>query len=130
MKTSDIVIAASFVAFAIIILLLVQVASGDGIEYRIMRVTAYCSCEICCGEYSDGVTASGHVIQEGDRFVAAPRSIPLKTWVRIPGYNANEPVRVEDRGGAITGDRIDLYMDTHQEALAFGVQYIRVEICR
>jgi len=74
MKTSDIVIAASFVAFAIIILLLVQVASGDGIEYRIMRVTAYCSCEICCGEYSDGVTASGHVIQEGDRFVAAPRS--------------------------------------------------------
>ncbi|MHC4912599.1 MAG: hypothetical protein ACYTE5_06290, partial [Planctomycetota bacterium] len=36
-----------------------------------MRVTAYCPCEKCCDEYSDGQTASGYDIQPGDAFVAA-----------------------------------------------------------
>jgi len=31
---------------------------------RIHRVTAYCSCPLCCGQWSDGVTASGrHAVQ-------------------------------------------------------------------
>ena len=29
---------------------------------------------------------------------------------------------VEDRGGAIQGNHIDIYFDTHQEALNFGKQ--------
>jgi len=105
-------------------------ASGAEIEYKTMRVTAYCPCEKCCGSGSPGVTASGLVIQEGDRFVAAPRSIAMKTWIRIPGYNNNEPVRVEDRGGAVTEGRLDVFFPTHNEALQWGVKYLRVEIAR
>ena len=32
----------------------------------------------------------------------------------------------EDCGGAIKGNRIDVYHDTHSEALDFGVQYAEV----
>ena len=48
-------------------------------EYRTvtMNTSAYCPCEKCCGQFSDGVTASGHVIQRGDKFVAAPPEYPF-----------------------------------------------------
>jgi 3D (Asp-Asp-Asp) domain-containing protein len=33
---------------------------------------------------------------------------------------------VEDRGGAINGNHIDIYFNTHEEALEFGCQYANV----
>ena len=35
---------------------------------------------------------------------------------------------VEDRGGAIQGNRIDIYMNSHSEAVAWGVKYLYVEV--
>ena len=97
-----------------------------------MRVTAYCPCEKCCGKWADGITASGHKIQPGDHFVAAPKTFPFGTTMIIPGYplagQAGEEVEVEDRGGAIKGDRLDVFFPTHQEALNWGVQILDVEI--
>jgi 3D (Asp-Asp-Asp) domain-containing protein len=128
MKNANIIMLIIIVITAI--LCSAAIVCGDEVKYKTMRVTAYCPCEKCCGSGSPGVTASGLVIQEGDRFVAAPRSIAMKTWIRIPGYNNNEPVRVEDRGGAVTEGRLDVYFDSHTEAIKFGVKYIRVEIAR
>lgn len=92
---------------------------------EVWKITAYCPCKKCCGRWSDGVTASGHKIQSGDRFVAADKSIPFGMMITIPGYGT---VPVLDRGGAIKGNRIDVYFDTHQEALEWGVQYFeRIE---
>lgn len=93
-----------------------------------MRVTAYCPCEKCCGQYADGVTACGHKIQRGDAFVAADRQYAFGTEMIIDGYNNSRPVKVLDRGGAIRGDRLDLFFHTHQAALNWGVQYIHVKI--
>ena len=42
-------------------------------------------------------------------------------------FNGKEYV-VEDRGGAITGNKIDIYMDSHAEALAWGVKYLPVQV--
>jgi len=70
------------------------------------RVTAYCPCEKCCGKFADGITASGHVIKPGDKFVAAPKSIPFGTVLDVPGYGI---VKVEDRGGAIKDGRLDVF---------------------
>jgi 3D (Asp-Asp-Asp) domain-containing protein len=92
------------------------------------RVTAYCPCEKCCGKWSDGVTANGHVIQPWDRFVAADKRVPFGTRLKIPGYNNGNPVRVLDRGGAIKGNRLDVFFPTHQEALNWGVQNLEIEI--
>jgi len=93
-----------------------------------MRVTAYCPCPKCCGEYSDGVTACGHEIQPGDTFVAADRRYSFGTEMLIPGYSNSQPVQVLDRGGAIKGNRLDVFFATHQEALEWGVKYLEVRV--
>lgn len=86
-------------------------------------VTSYCPCELCCGSFADGVTASGHVIQPGDKFVAADPSIPFGTLLDVPGYGI---VPVLDRGGAIEGNKIDVYMPDHDSALRFGRKQLHV----
>lgn len=93
-----------------------------------MRVTAYCPCEYCCGEWADGVTANGHEIEPGDHFVAADRRFPFGTELLIEGYNNSNPVKVYDRGGAIKGNKLDVFFHTHQAALEWGVRYIDVKI--
>ena len=93
-----------------------------------MRVTGYCPCSKCCGAFSDGITANNHHIQPGDTFVAADRSYQFGTEMTIPGYNNSQSVQVADRGGAIKGNRLDLFFHTHQQALEWGVQYLDVLI--
>ncbi len=93
-----------------------------------MRVTAYCPCPKCCGEYSDGVTACGYEIRPGDTFVAADRRYSFGTEMLIPGYSNSRAVKVLDRGGAIKGNRLDVFFATHQEALEWGVKYLEVSV--
>jgi len=96
---------------------------------RHMRVTAYCPCVKCCGRWADGITASGKpVTANGGRFVAADRSLPFGTLVRVPGYADGEPVPVLDRGGAIRNDRLDVFFPSHDEALEWGVRWLDVQI--
>lgn len=93
-----------------------------------MRVTAYCPCPKCCGNYSDGITASGHKVIDGDIFVAADKRYPFGTEMIIPGYTGPLGVKVLDRGGAIQGDRLDVFFNSHQDALEWGVRYLDVKI--
>jgi len=93
-----------------------------------MRVTAYCPCPKCCGMGSPGITASGHKIQSGDVFVAADKRYSFGTKMIIPGYNNNQSVEVLDRGGAIKGNKIDVFFPTHEEALEWGVKNIDVKV--
>ena len=91
---------------------------------RLIKVTAYCSCEKCCGKYADGITASGHKIQKGDKFCAAPKNIPFGTMLTIPGYGR---VPARDRGGAIVDGCLDVFFDDHETALQWGVQWLEVK---
>lgn len=86
-------------------------------------ITAYCPCVQCCGK-SDGITASGEKAIEGIT-VAMDKSMPFGTKIYIDGVGERI---VQDRGGAIKGNRIDLYFDSHQEALNFGRQTKQVTI--
>lgn len=101
-------------------LLLIALFSPQSAE-----VTAYCAGPCCCGEYADGITASGYMIQDGDRFVATPTIMSFGTLLYIPDYGL---VPVLDRGGAITGNKLDVYFPTHQEALVWGRKHITVYI--
>ena len=93
-----------------------------------MRVTAYCPCPKCCGRYSDGQTACGHKIRPGDAFVAADRNYQFGTEMIVAGYNDGAPVKVLDRGGAIHGNRLDVFFHSHEDALKWGVKYVDVKI--
>ena len=88
----------------------------------VYKVTAYCACASCCGK-TNGITASG-TRATANRTVAAPRTFAFGTQLVING----QTYTVEDRGGAITGNRIDVYMNSHSEALAWGVRYLNVEV--
>ncbi|MHC4157938.1 MAG: 3D domain-containing protein [Planctomycetota bacterium] len=93
-----------------------------------MYITAYCPCKKCCDEYSNGKTACGHKIRPGDTFVAADKNYPFGTEMIIADYNNGEPVKVLDRGGAIRGNRLDVFFNSHKEALKWGVRYLDVKV--
>ena len=77
----------------------------------------------CCGK-TDGITASSVKAVEGVT-AAMDKSIPFGTKIYIEGVGERI---VQDRGGAIKGNRIDLYFDDHQSALNFGRQTKQVTI--
>lgn len=134
-----------------ICLLIIAAAGCSGIQpprdvapvERTMEVTGYCSCGSCTGwrrtwygrpvyTYGSqkgarkeiGITASGTKAKEGT-IAADTRLYPFGTIMYVPGYGYG---RVEDRGGAIRGEKIDLYFRTHQEALEWGRRHKRVKI--
>lgn len=88
----------------------------------IYKVTAYCPCSICCGK-TNGITASGTKATAG-RTIATDSKFAFGTKLSINGTT----YVVEDRGGAIKGNKIDLYFNTHAEALAWGVKYLPVQV--
>lgn len=88
------------------------------------KITAYCSCAKCCGK-TTGRTASGTQATAG-RTVAAPAKFAFGTKLNIGGHIYT----VEDRGGAIQGNRIDIYVSSHSEALQWGVKYLPVSVAQ
>lgn len=88
------------------------------------KVTAYCSCSKCCGK-TTGTTASGTKATAG-RTVAASSKFAFGTKVNIGGHIYT----VEDRGGAISGNRIDVYVNSHAQALQWGVKYLPVSVVK
>lgn len=88
-----------------------------------VNASAYTAAADECGK-SDGITASGLKVAE-NRTIACPREFPFGTKLRIAGMGE---YRCEDRGGAIKGNKVDIYMETKKEAFAFGRQNLEAEI--
>ena len=82
-----------------------------------MNVSAYTAAPPYYSNTASGTRASSWYT------IAAGPSVPMGTKVYIP-YFASQPnggwFVVEDRGGAITNSRIDVYMDTEAECVNFG----------
>lgn len=110
---------------------------------RTLLTTGYCPCRECCGwernwlgrpVYASGplkgqrkvlgMTASGTKARRGT-LAADTLRYPFGTIMRIDGYGYG---RVEDRGGAIKGDHIDLFFKSHADALEWGRRYKRARI--
>lgn len=87
-----------------------------------VEATAYCSCYSCCGPYDGTRTADGSRPKEYYT-IATSKFFSFGTMVYIPYFDSapNHGVfEVEDRGGAIQNNRIDVYFSTHEKALRFG----------
>lgn len=64
-----------------------------------------------------GRTATGVKAEEGRTIAVDPRLIPLGWWVYIEGIGYR---RAEDTGGAVKGQKIDVFFNSHSEAVQFG----------
>ncbi|MFV0527321.1 MAG: hypothetical protein ACK5MN_01165 [Lachnospiraceae bacterium] len=93
-------------------------SSSQGTYLGTFRLTAYCPCAICCGSWAGGNTASGTTPTAGR--TVAMGGVPFGTKLLINGV----VYTVEDRGTAY--GHVDIFHNTHAEALQFGSQYAEV----
>ena len=116
-----------------VVLEIVTEDEDDLVSLGQFRLTAYCSCEQCCGIWaqtrpvdSNGdpivYTASTKLAKSNWTIAADTDVLPFGTRVWIYGHE----YAVQDRGGAIDGNSIDIYFDDHQDALEFGLRYADV----
>lgn len=84
---------------------------------KVVTITAYCPCGEICTD-GDGITSTGVIPKQGRTVAVDPKYIPYGTEIIIDGHS----YIAEDCGGAIKGDRLDLFFDSHEEAELFGVQ--------
>ena len=80
------------------------------------QVTGYCSCTICCGEKEERLTKSETVPRASHTVAADPSVIPLGTRIVIDDV----VYTVEDTGKAVEGMRLDIFFDSHEEAVRYG----------
>lgn len=90
-------------------------------------ITHYCPCEQCCGVGGGKVTASGTTPKAGRTVGVNPSIIPYGTKLRIGGKDGYV---AEDTGGGIGTYHIDIFCNSHQEALNKGVLYKKVYAIR
>lgn len=96
-----------------------------------VTATAYCPCKKCCGVWAenrpDGIvyTASGAEAVQGVTIAADWSIYPPGTVLFVEGLGE---MVVQDRGGAIQGQKIDVYFESHDDALQFGRQNVRFYI--
>ena len=86
------------------------------------KITYYCACKQCCGK-EDGITASGVKVQEGVTVAADTSQLPFGTKMYIKGIGWRT---VQDRGGSIKGNRLDIYIPSHNSPMPYNVQNLDV----
>ena len=92
---------------------------GDELQYvGTFKITHYCPCVICCGK-SNGITATGKHAQVG-MCAADWKVFPPHTVLYIKHGDQVVKQVVEDRGGGVNGNHIDVFVPEHQEALQLG----------
>jgi 3D (Asp-Asp-Asp) domain-containing protein len=89
----------------------------------VINASAYTAAADECGK-SDGITASGKKVKENET-IACPKSFAFGTRINIDGYGT---YICQDRGGAIKGNKIDIYMKTKAQAFAFGRRNLIAEV--
>lgn len=108
----------------------IMTSRGEIVRYsKVIKCTAtaydlsYASCGKNPGDRGYGITASGMKAQYGV-IAVDPRVIPLGTRLYVEAYDGNSWTYgyciAGDTGGAIKGNRIDLFYDSHSEAIQFG----------
>jgi uncharacterized protein YabE (DUF348 family) len=92
---------------------------GETINFKrayVMKATAYC--------IPGGITKTGASVRWGI-IAVDPRVISLGENVYVEGYGN---ARALDTGGAIIGNRIDLYMNSKEAASAWGVRNVMLYV--
>lgn len=89
------------------------------------KITAYCPCEECSGGYGRQ-TATGRIAKAGRTVAVDPKFVKYGSKVIIDGHEYT----AEDCGGAVKGNHIDIFFDTHTEVEEFGRKQKVVKVRR
>lgn len=71
------------------------------------------------------ITASGEVVRDG---IVAANWLPLGAHIRIPEVYGDKVFVVEDRMNQRYSNRLDIWMPSRDEAKAWGLKYITIEV--
>lgn len=91
-----------------------QTSSSADTSLGIFSISGYCNCEKCGG--GSGLTYSGATPRANHTIAADLSVLPLGSRVRV----GNTIYTVEDKGSAIQGNMLDIYYDTHEQAVSHG----------
>ena len=98
--------------------------SQPSVKEITVKATAYtASCEGC-----SGITKTGVNIKDNpdEKVIAVdPKVIPLGSKVYVEGFGE---ATAADTGGAIKGNRIDIFIPSEEDAIDFGVKHLKVKI--
>jgi len=102
-------------------------------EIKRMKLTGYCPCKKCCGDYADGKTSIGRNAWKTYGVAADPELLPYGTKLDIPGIGIRI---VDDTGGAMRQSakkgiyHIDVRFHSHEKAKEFGVKWKDIRILK
>lgn len=98
--------------------------------YEATFYTAFCSTG-CVGITASGYDVSNTIYYEGYRVLAADKSIPLYTIMRVTLTDGTTfDGIVLDRGSAIGINRLDILVASQSEAMTLGRQAVEIEMIR
>lgn len=105
--------------------------SRGGVEREkylgVFKISAYCP-KSCCNGSNSNKTASSEKMIPYKTVAVDPKVIPLGSRLKIECNGKAYYVTANDTGSAIKNKKIDMSMDTHQNALKWGLQYGKVWI--
>lgn len=96
-------------------------SSGEEMTVTATAYTAYC--EGCTGTTAYGIDLRANPDQKV--IAVDPRIIPLGTKVWVEGYG--EAI-AGDTGGAIKGNKIDVFIPSYDHAIAWGVKEVKIKV--
>lgn len=105
--------------------------NSEGLEAGTFEATYYdaqCSTG-CTGVTATGVDVSDTTTYEGKRVIAAdPSVLPLGSTVEVTSPNGSFQATVQDTGGDIQGNRIDILVGSDAEARKLGRHNVEVKV--
>ncbi|MFC0270865.1 LysM peptidoglycan-binding domain-containing protein [Metabacillus herbersteinensis] len=92
-------------------------------EFTVLATAYTASCEGCSGTTATGVDLKAN---PDEKVIAVdPNVIPLGSKVYVEGYGY---ATAEDTGGAIKGNRIDVFIPTEGAAISFGKREVNIKV--
>ncbi|QIG62596.1 3D (Asp-Asp-Asp) domain-containing protein [Sporosarcina phage Lietuvens] len=103
---------------------------GQAQSFEATFYTAYCPTG-CIGITASGYDVSNTIYYEGMRILAAPKSVPMYSIMRVTYANGTAfDGIVLDRGGDIGAGRLDILVGSRDEAYRLGRQTVKASYIR
>ena len=97
--------------------------AGEGLEMTVTATAYTAYCTGCSGTTAYGIDLRANPNQKV--IAVDPRVIPLGTKVWIEGYGV---AIAGDTGGAIKGNKIDVFIPSYESAMAWGVKKVKIKV--